>query len=205
MLSGHTHEFTNAYLANAGGKPVLVTQAYMYSMGYADIDLMIDRASDDIVEKSAQIIPTYADQPPGTSPDPAASAFLAADEHVLAPVENRMIGVAATSITRDQTPAGESALGDLVADGQRATMNTDMGFDTSGDLRADLSAGNITWGNLYAVQPFGDTILSVTLYGEQIQQALERQWESPLPPHNLVVSGLVYTWDAAKPAGQQGD
>ncbi len=203
VLSGHTHEFTNAYLKNAGDKPVLVTQAYMYSMGYADIDLSIDRASDDIVKKSAQIVPTYADQPPGTSPDPAASAFLAADEHVLAPVENRLIGVAATSITRDQTPAGESALGDLVVDGQRAAMNTDVGFDTSGDIRADLSAGNITWGNLYAVQPFGDTIMSETLSGEQIRQTLERQWETPLPPHNLLVSGLVYTWDAAQPAGSK--
>ncbi|MFA5222286.1 MAG: bifunctional metallophosphatase/5'-nucleotidase [Methanoregula sp.] len=203
VLSGHTHEFTNAYLANAGGNPVLVTQAYMYSMGYADIDLTIDRASGDIVEKSARIIPTYADQPPSTSPDPAASAFLAADEHVLAPVVNRMIGVAAMSITRDQTPAGESALGDLVADGQRAAMNTDGGFDTSGDLRADLSAGNITWGNLYSIQPFGGTILSVTLSGEQILQVLERQWESPIPPHNLAVSGLVYTWDAAQPAGSR--
>ena len=85
MLSAHTHEFTNAYLTNAGKKPVLVTQAYMYSRGYADVDLTIDRASGDIVEKSAQIIPTYADQSPGTSPDPAATAFLAADERVIAP------------------------------------------------------------------------------------------------------------------------
>ena len=203
VLSGHTHEFTNAYLTNAGGKTVLVTQAYMYSKGYADVDLIIDRASGDIVKKSAQIIPSYADQPPGTSPDPAITAFLAADEKVIAPVVDRVIGVAALDITRDQASAGESALGDLVADSQRAAMKAEVGFLSSGSVRADLSRGNITWGNLYSVQPFAGTVLSMTLSGEQIQRALEQQWQEPLPPHNLMVSGLVYTYDTTKPAGSR--
>ena len=203
VLSAHTHEFTNTYLTNAGKKPVLVTQAYMYSMGYADIDLTIDRSSGDIIAKSAQIIPTYADQPPGTSPDPAATAFLALDENVLASIENQFIGVAAMNITRTQNSAGEEALGDMVVDGQRAAMKTDVGFGTAGSIRADLAAGNITWGNLYAVQPFGDTVQSMTLSGAQIQQALEQQWQEPLPPHNLLVSGLNYTYDASKPAGSK--
>ena len=203
VLSGHTHAFTNAYLANAGGKPVLVTQAYMYSKGFSDVDLTIDRASGDIVEKTAQIIPAYADQSPGTSPDPATTAFLAVDEQVVAPVVNRLIGSAALDITRDQNPAGESAAGDLVADSQRAAMKTDVGFSSSGSVRADLSGGNITWGDMYSVQPFAGTVLSMTLSGDQIQRALEQQWQMPLPPHNLMVSGFVYTYDAAKPAGSR--
>jgi 5'-nucleotidase len=203
VLSGHTHKFTNALLTNAGGKPVLVTQAYMYSMGYADVDLTIDRATGEITEKSARIIPAYADVAPGTSPDPATSAFLAADEHVLARVENQLVGVAVGDITREQNGAGESALGDMVADGQRAAMKTDVGFGTTGGIRADLSRGNITWGNLFTIQPFGDPVMSMTMSGEQIRQALERQWQAPLPPHNLFVSGIVYTWDAAKPAGSR--
>ena len=203
VLSGHTHEFTNAYLANAGKNPVLVTQAYMYSKGYADIDLLIDKTSGDIVEKSARIIPTYADQPPGTSPDPAATAFLVADQNIVGPMMNQFIGVAALDITRAQNSGGEDALGDMVTDGQRAAMKTEVGFDTAGNIRADLSKGNITWGNLYAVQPFANTVQSMTLTGEQIHQVLEQQWQEPFPPHNLVVSGLVYTWDAAKPAGSK--
>jgi 5'-nucleotidase len=116
---------------------------------------------------------------------------------------NQFIGVAAQDITRTQNSAGEDAMGDMVADGQRAAMKTEVGFDTSGDIRADLSKGNITWGNLYAVQPFADTVQSMTLTGEQVRTALEQQWQEPLPPHNLAVSGLVYTWDEAKPAGSK--
>ncbi len=210
VLSAHTHEFTNAFIDNAGGIPVLVTQAYMYGRGYADVDIYINRTTGDIVAKSAQIIPAYADQPPGTSPDPATVAFLARDEQALRPVENQVIGVSAGNITREENDAGESAMGDLVADGERAAMHADVGFDTSGDLWADLSKGTITWSDLYAVQPVpgtvqpvGMTVLSMTLSGEQILKALEQQWQEPLPPHNLIVSGLAYTYNASRPAGSK--
>ena len=203
VLSAHTHEFTNAFLNNSGGKPVLVTQAYMYGRGYADIDLTINRTSGEIVGKSAQIVPAYADQPPGTSPDPAATALLTEAQNAVAPVEDRTIGVAALNITRDENSAGESAMGDLVADGERAAMKTDVGFDTSGDIFADLSRGNISWNDLYAVQPAAGTVMSMTLSGAQIRQALEQQWQAPLPPDNLVVSGLDYTWNASQPAGSR--
>jgi 5'-nucleotidase len=201
VLSGHTHQFSNAYLTNAGGKPVLVTQAYMFSKGYADVDIAIDRVSGDIVEKSARVVLAYADQPPGTTPDPEVSLFLAEDEKVIAPVTAQVIGVAARDITRNQNSAGESALGDLVADSQRAAMETDIAFITTGALRADIQKGNVTWSTLYTADPFSDTVVSVTLTGQQVREALERQWKEPLPPHKLGISGLSYTWDAAKPAG----
>ncbi len=120
VLSGHTHQFTNAYLTNAGGNSVLVTQAYSHGQGFADIDLTIDRATGEITGKSAQIVPAYADMPPGTSPDPATAGILAVDENVTATRIDRQISVAALDITRGQDPAGESALGDPVVDSQRA-------------------------------------------------------------------------------------
>jgi 5'-nucleotidase len=203
VLSGHTHAFTNAYLTNAGGNPVLLTQAYMYSKGFADVGLIIDRATGEIVQKSARIVPAYADQSPGTSPDPAAAAFLAKDEEVVAPEVDRVIGVASQDIPREKTPAGESALGDLVVDGQRDAMKTDVAFMTNGGLRADLAKGTITWGELYSIQPFANTVITMTLTGEQIKRVLEQQWQEPLPPHNLAVSGLAYTYDAARPAGSK--
>jgi 5'-nucleotidase len=203
VLSGHTHAFTNTYLNNSGGNPVLVTQAWSYSRGYADIDLIINRTTGEIVQKSAEVIPAYADQGPGISPDPEAAAFLAADEKIVELEVGEQIGRAAIDITRDKTPAGESAMGDMVVDSQRAAMKTDAGFSTAGSVRADLVQGTITWGNLYAVQPFAGTVLSMTLSGDQIRRALEQQWQEPLPPHNLMVSGIVYTYDPARPAGSR--
>jgi 5'-nucleotidase len=203
VLSGHTHAFTNAYLNNSGNNPVLVTQAYSYSRAFADVDLTIDPATDEITQKSARIVSAYADRPPGTTPDPAASALLAADEQAVTPLTGRVIAIASADITRDQTDAGESALGDLVADAQRAAMHADMAFVTTGSVRTDIRKGNVTWGDLYAVQPFSGTILATNLTGDQVRSVLEQQWQSPLPPHNLAVSGLTYTFDTKKPAGSK--
>lgn len=203
VLSGHTHAFTNSYLENAGGNRVLLVQAYSYSIGYADLDLYLDPASRDIVRKTARIVPTYADQPPGNNPDLASRAFLLADEMIVGPQVEQVIGVAAEEITWDEDPPGESALGDLVTDGQRKAVATDVGFLSTGSLRAEIAEGYITWGDLYAVQPFGDNIYAMTLTGDQIRQALEQQWEEPLPPHDLAVSGLEYTYDPSRPAGSK--
>jgi len=203
VLSAHTHEFTNIYLPDSTGKPVLVTQAYMYGRGYGDIDLIIDRSTGEVVGKSAQIVPTYADQAPGTSPDPAASALLAEAQNAVDPVESQVIGVAAGNITLAQNSAGESAMGDLVADEERAAMKTDVAFDTSGDVFANISKGSITWMDLYNVQPNAGTLMAMTMSGEQIKQTLEQQWQAPLPSGNLIVSGLSYTYDAARPAGSK--
>ena len=115
----------------------------------------------------------------------------------------RIITTASAEITRLQTDAGESALGNLVADGQRAAMGADIAFVTTGSLRAEIAEGSVTWGDLYAVQPFSSTVLSMTLTGEQVRDVLERQWEVPVPPHNLAVSGLSYTFDERKPAGDR--
>jgi 5'-nucleotidase len=203
VVSAHTHEFTNAYLNNAAGKPVLVTQADMWSRAYADIDIIIDKNTGEIVSKSARIVPVYADQSPGTRPDPAATALLAREESMYASEANQTIGVALQNITREENSAGESAMGDMVADGARAAMKTEVGFDISTDIRAGLSAGNITWSNANAVQPAGGTILSMTLTGKQILAALEQQWQTPAPAGNLIVSGLTYTWNASQPAGSK--
>ncbi len=200
VLSGHTHAFTNAYLNNAGGNPVLVTQAYSYSRAFADVDLVIDPATGEITHKSARIVPAYRN---GTTPDPEALSLLELSEETVGPVTNRVITTTSAEITRLQTDAGESALGNLVADGQRAAMNADIAFITTGSLRAEIAKGSVTWGDLYAVQPFSATVLSMTITGDEIRDVLEQQWQTPLPPHNLAVSGLVYTFDDERPAGSK--
>jgi len=203
VLSAHTHKFTNAYLPNAAGKPVLVTQAYSSGKGYADVNLTIDPVSWDIVSSSAQIVIVYGDSAPGTAPDPEATALLAQSEQAVAPMIGQQVAVVAQDITRDQNDAGESALGDLLADAQRSVMGTDVAFITTGTLRSDLKNGNVSRGDLFTIQPFSGTVVSMRLTGQQIRDVLERQWQEPLPPHNLGVSGLTYTYDATKPASSR--
>lgn len=66
------------------------------------------------------------------------------------------------------------------------------------------TSGQATFGQLYAVMPFGNSMVTMNLAGAQILRLLEQQWEAPQSaggPVLQVSSGFTYTWDASKPAG----
>jgi 5'-nucleotidase len=203
VISGHSHSFTNALLPNAGGKPVLVTQAFSSGTAYADIDLGVSPVSQDIVTKSASINSTFADAGPGLSPDPRTAALVRKAEEMVAPLTQRVIGQTAAELTNTASPAGESALGDLIADSQRAAMKADVALMNPGGIRANLPAGKVTWGQVYAVQPFGNSLVQMKLTGSQLVKVLEQQWVDQPQPRILQVSGMTFSWSVAAPAGSK--
>jgi 5'-nucleotidase len=204
VVSGHTHSFTNALVPNQNGKEILVTQAWSAGKGYADIELEISRATRDVVKKSAAIVTARADAGPGLTPDPEATTLMLAAEHQVAPLTHHMIAVAASDIIRTRNRAGESALGNLIADAQRRAMGTDFSFTNPGGIRTNIAAGEVTWGELFSVQPFNNYLVRMELTGQQIYDLLNQQF----PPRQtfsrmLQVSGLTYTWDASLPKGNR--
>ncbi len=204
VVSGHTHAFTNALVPNKNGKEILVTQAWAAGCAYGDIELEISRATRDVVKKSAAIVTTWADAGPGLTPDPEAARLMAAAEQRVAPLTQRQIGMAAADLSRDRNPAGESPLGNFIADAQRKTMNTDFAFMNPGGMRTNIREGEATWGELYAVQPFNNYLVKMELTGQQIYDLLEQQF----PPNQsyarmLQISGLTYTWDNRRPRGRR--
>jgi 5'-nucleotidase len=72
-----------------------------------------------------------------------------------------------------------------------------------GGIRADLAAGEVTWGDLFTIQPFGNDLVSMDLTGAQIKTLLEQQWQGQTFPRILKPSGLRYTWDNARPVGDR--
>jgi 5'-nucleotidase len=202
VISGHRHGFSNALVQNAHGAPILLTQAFSASTAYGDIDLAISRKSGDVVEKSASIVTTWADEGPGLSPNVETAALVAAADDRVAPLVNRLIGTASTALTRAETSAGESTLGNLIADAQRVTTGAQFAFMNPGGIRADLDAGPITWGELFTIQPFANDLVSMDLTGAQVKLLLEQQWTATTQ-RILKTSGLTYTWDAARPLGDR--
>jgi 5'-nucleotidase len=195
VVSGHSHTPIDTVV---DGK--LVVQAYSYGTAFADIDLTIDRATGDVVEASADIVRTCTNR---IEPDPELAALVAEYQEKIAPVANEVVGTAAESITRQQTAAGESALGDLIADAQRTTTGADFAFMNPGGIRADVEAGEVTYGELFAVQPFENGLVTMELTGEQIYALLEQQFRADGSATILQVSGLEYTYNAANPVGSK--
>ena len=204
VVSGHSHSFTNLLVTNNDGKKILLTQAFSASTAYDDIDLTIDPVSKDVVTKSAKIVTTFADVAPGNAPDPAAAALTAAAEARVLPLTSQIVGFSSGTFRASQNSAGESDLGDIIADSQNLAEGTQFAFMNPGGIRADLvvpaGGGNITWNDLFTIQPFGNTLVKLNMTGAQIKALLEQQWQ-PTATRFLQISGLGYSWDAALPVG----
>ena len=199
VLSGHSHEFTNQYLPNAGGKPTLVTQAYSYSSAYSDVYLELDPVTKDVTSKNATIIIAYADQGPGLTPDENAQELLDAVNTVVEPLINEIITTTDIPLTRTLDVNGESLLYNIVTDALRWHMDADMSTINIGALRSDIDAGEITTGDVYSVMPFHGQINTVQMTGKQLRDLLNEQWTRTIKPdHYLQISGFSYSYDSSR-------
>jgi 5'-nucleotidase len=203
IVSGHTHEFTNAVIPNAHGKPLLVVQARSAGVAYDDIDLLLDAKTHDVLEKSAAIVPTFGDAGAGLAPDPGVARIVAAADARVKNLVERSVGTAKATLSAHPNEAGESALGDLVADAQRHALHADFALLNPGGLRRDIDGGPVTWGELFSVQPFGNALVGVRMTGAELKDFLNAQWGHGQPPGGriLSISGFGYTWDSSVPEG----
>jgi 5'-nucleotidase len=179
-----------------------------------DVNLTIDRATQDVVAMSAENKIVTRDVPKAADE----TALIAKYNAVAAPLANRIVGRITADITRTApaTSNGESALGDRIADAQnfdaqQAGTGSQIAFMNAGGIRADLLynqisggevAGEVTYGEMFSVQPFGNSLVTMTLTGAQLDALLERQFTGG--NGILQVSdGFAYTRTDSGPAGDK--
>jgi 5'-nucleotidase len=205
VISGHTHQ---PYVCEIDGR--LVTSADKYGNIITAIDVKLDTKSHDIVSAKADNVIVRNGSLPK---EPEQTALIAAYDKLAAPIANRRAGSVTATLTRAPNEAGESALGDIIADAQLAATSAEakggavVAFTNPGGLRADVAAKDddaVTYGDLFASQPFRNQLVTLTLSGNQIKTMLEQQWLDPRRPRILQVSkGFSYVWDDTKPFGER--
>ena len=224
IISGHTHQ--EYVCTRPDGK--LITQTGFYGRIATRIDLTIDPGSRKVIKKEANnivavndvgvkdakgvLIPVPAGQTvqaKNTAVDALVQRYVA----LTAPITSVVLGNITTFLDRKTNPAGESTLGDVLADSFLAASSDAsyganpavIAFTNPGGIRADLSTAlQVSFGQLYNVLPFGNNLVTMDLTGDQLLRLLEQQWESPQPAGGRILPlarGLTYTWDAAKPGG----
>jgi 5'-nucleotidase len=212
FITGHTH---NAYICEIDGRPV--TSSLSFSRVLTDIDVSYDPVADRIVDITIDNIPVVTT---GT-PAPDLEALVAKYKDLSAPLANRVIGSITADITRTANAAGESALGDVIADAQLLATSpvgfgeAVIGFMNPGGIRADMlfanspggeAPGEITYGEAFSVQPFGNSLVTMTLTGQQIKDVLEQQFDNPAVGQNRIMqvsNGFTYTWTLSAPTGSK--
>ena len=136
--------------------------------------------------------------------DAGAIEFVAGVEAQFEELVNQVVASTEVALTIKDPVTGErmvrrqeTNLGDLCADAYLAMSGADIAFVNGGGVRADIPAGEITYGHIIAVHPFGNEMCTVETNGQDILNALEFG-ASKLPSENggfLQVAGLTYTID----------
>jgi 5'-nucleotidase len=94
-------------------------------------------------------------------------------------------------------------MGDLIADGQRKFAGADFAFMNPGGIRAPITAGEVTYSELFSVQPFDNQVVKMQLTRDQIYRVLEQQFRTDGSSRILQVSGLKFSYNSTNPAGQK--
>jgi 5'-nucleotidase len=212
VIAGHTND---EFVCEIDGK--WVTMADRGGRLFTDIDVTLDPVTRDM---TVVAINNLANRQAGVTPDPAVTALINKYQSLSASLANRVVGTVTTDILRSANAAGESALGDVIADAQlsstasAATAGAVVAFTNPSAIRNDLyflasgpeANGEVTFGEAFSVQPFGNSLVTMTLTGAQIDTVLEQQWVGQPFPRILQVSAeFTYTWDASQPNGAKVD
>ncbi|WFU38891.1 bifunctional metallophosphatase/5'-nucleotidase [Bradyrhizobium sp. CB82] len=205
VVSGHTHR---AYVCQIDGR--LVTSGDKFGTLVTAIDVTLDPVTHDVVSAKAEnVIVANA----SLAKDTEQTALIEAYDRLASPIASRPAGSVTQTLSRVPNEAGESALGDIIADAQlAATKDAKDGgaviaVTNPGGIRTDIvpkENGAVSFGEVFASQPFRNRLVTLTLTGSQLKEMLEQQWLDPTRPRILQVSnGFSYVWDASKPFGER--
>ena len=211
IISGHTH---NAYACelDRGGAKRLLTSAGKYGYFVSDLRLAFDPGTHRLLAQHARNVPMIRD---GVG-NPAIAAQIKRYAEAAAPAAARVVGRLSGPAPRAESDA-ESPAANLIADAQlAATRAADRGgaqisFINVTGVRAGLTPnarGEVTYGSIFAMQPFGNNLVVKTLTGAQLKALLEQQFKlenGVAKVSSLLVpsAGFRFSYDLKQPEGRR--
>ncbi len=215
VVSGHTHK---AYVCDYGAlnpaHPLLLTSAGGYGVQVTDITLEIDPALHKVTAKRARNVivqsmpytgargpvintPIYPQYAPRADVAGYVQTYVdAAKQFALRPA-GHLAG-----------PASGRTLAALIADSQLASTRSagaQIAFMNPFGVRAPLvpaSDGAVKFGDIYAVEPFGNTLITQSLTGAELKAVLEQGFDDNGPEQALIPSaGIAFSFDRTRPVG----
>lgn len=219
VISGHTHQAYNCMLPNRNGRKIPVTSANALGRVVTNIDMAIHPRSGHVLGVAATNLVVDRTNA-AITPNATIAAIVAQYASLVQPIANQVIGSIAADVPNLRNAACEIPAGNLIADAQlQATQPEDFGaaqlaLMNPGGVRANgfvfaqrsgsESPGDITYGEAFTVQPFGNSLVTMTLTAQQLKDVLEQQFAGcqipgqPLQTVNRILqpsNGFRFTWD----------
>ncbi len=198
IVGAHSH--TALKTARSVGKTTIVqTGAYAANLGH--VELTIDPATKRVtnITRADELI-TIAQGV--AKPDPDVAKIV---DQRRAEAQQFTVRIVGKTVQPLDNPRAECGLGNLIADalldyGRRQGWKSDVAFYNMAGVRAPLPAGDISYGQLYEVLPFTNTVVTVDLTGALLRDTLEATASSA---GRLHLAGATYAYKLSNPAGQR--
>lgn len=231
IFSAHTHQ---GYRCIVDGRVIIQGTSYGRGLSVVDLAIdpqsrrvlpaltrsinlpvLNERTDPALRERLAGALPEpYADVLRSARPDPAVAARVARYAEVVAPKASRPVGSIAASFRRGG--AVDSAAGRLIADAQLqataapAAGGAQIALTNAGGIRSDLDCQGappcpVSFGQAFTMQPFGNTLVVMTLTGAQLKAVLEAQMKPGAAEMTVLQpsAGFTYAWHRDAPAGER--
>ncbi len=204
VLDGHSHTVEpSKTVKNADGKDVLLSQTGTKAESIGKLVIAPDGTMTTELVALADVDTTsqaYTD----------AKTFIEGIQNEYKAKADEVVATSSVDLTINDPATGKRAvrsaetnLGDLCADAYRTLLEADVAFVNGGGVRDNIAAGDITYGDIIAVHPFGNLACLVEVSGQQILDALELgSMQAGVSESGgfLQVSGLKYTIDTSIPS-----
>jgi 2',3'-cyclic-nucleotide 2'-phosphodiesterase (5'-nucleotidase family) len=188
IVSGHTHSPVGTVVA---GVPIVQARSSGRALGVIDIPL----AAASRPGRRPEVWSVTSDS---ITPDPVIAAFV---QETMAGVAHRVNAVVVDATERLPRSGVQYALGNLIADAQRAAGRGDVGVMNNGGIRAEVRAGLVRWGDVHEIQPFENRLVAVTVRGAALRRYLEELVKGSSVRFH--VSGVTIDYDPAAAPGSR--
>jgi 5'-nucleotidase len=206
VISGHSHW---AYVCKGTQQVAgrLLTSAGKYGYFVTDLRLRFDPATHRLTgQDAANVVVGNGER----GDDPAVKSLVGRYATAIAPVANQVIGrLTATAAKNDDESEGPAA--DLAADSMVAATNgaAQIALVNATGIRVDLPGGDVRYKDAFAMMPFGNNLVVMSLTGAQLKAVLEQQYAVPLRPNKTLPAalapsaGFTYAVDMKRPEGSR--
>jgi 2',3'-cyclic-nucleotide 2'-phosphodiesterase/3'-nucleotidase/5'-nucleotidase len=190
IISGHTHSLLNTHV---NGIPIVQARSSGNAVDVVDIPLGADGKPSGPASTEVRSVVTSS-----LTAYPPVDSIVSRAALRIAPIVNRRVAAIRVALNRD---GSQYALGNLIADAQRWAGKGDVAIMNNQGIRANLRAGEITYGSLFEIQPFANTLYRIRMTGAQLREYLEKLIDrDELGVH---VSGITIGYNPDLPKGQR--
>ncbi len=173
VIAGHQHINVNEDVVNADGETVHLTEAGYYFQNVGVLTVEYDSATGEVTATTdTQSLLTTDDI---SESDGTVSTMISSLEESHEDILGEIIGESSAEYTYvwEEVRTSEQDIGLIVTNAYLNTTGADVAIENAGGIRGGIPAGDVTYGDVLSISPYGNYIVTVELTGAQLVNVIE--------------------------------